>query len=318
MTTFRRLGLVVAVSLAALASTAAGASPKGVARPAAAPLKADPGPGRVEIWQRQAGKGAEARKDVRAFELDALPLVETRRPDPQYAGWFSYRGVPLQSLLERYAPPAGVDLALLHFANGMQVPFAFRDAAYVGRADVFVARAIRPSPGAAFVVGTFPNISRPREGFVDVRPITFAGNKVVVRDPAHPAVPAAAAGVLSPWMHVDTLTGIELVSAKAYDAQLDVDATVHAGFELFRQSCQFCHGARGVGASFGWDFVDPVPMYTYRGERNLFYHVKYKPLDASARGLLMPALSHMSEEDATAIWRWLRAIATRPTPAYAP
>ena len=133
-------------------------------------------------------------------------------------------------------------------------------------------------------------------------------------------MPAANQDLFSPWKHVDSLTGIELVSAKAYYAQLDVDPDpkVRAGFRLFQQSCQFCHGARKVGAAFGWDFVEPTPIYSYRGGKNLFYHVKYKPLDATAKGLLMPALSYMTEEDAAALSRWLRAVATKPMPSYAP
>lgn len=278
------------------------------------------GDGTIEVWQRKAGKGAAGRLDAKTFDLDALPLVELRRSDAQYAGAFAYRGVPLQALIDQYAPPASVDLALLHFANGMQVPYAFRDADVVKRTDAFVARAMKPATGTAFVKARFPEIGRARPGFVDVRPITFGGNKVVVRETAHPAVPAEAQAILSPWMHVDTLTGIELVSSRAYYAQFDVDPdpAVRDGYRLFTQSCQFCHGARGVGAAFGWDFVEPVAVYNYRGGRNLFYHVKYKPLDAASRGLMMPALSHMSEKDAESIWRWLRAVATRPMPSYAP
>jgi mono/diheme cytochrome c family protein len=276
--------------------------------------------GKVDVWQRKPSSGAAARKDARTFDLDALPIVESRRPDIQYAGWFTYRGVPLQALIDAYKPPPSADLALLHFANGMQVPYAFRDAALVKRMDPFVARAMKPALALPFVTGKFPGISRARAGFVDVRPITFGGNKLVVRDGAHPAVPAEARSVLSPFMHVDSLTGIEFVSAKAYYAQFDVDPDpkIHAGFELYTQSCQFCHGARGVGAAFGWDFVEPVAMYSYRGERNLFYHVKFRPQDAVSKGLQMPALSHMSEADAAAVWQWLRAVATHPMPGYAP
>jgi len=73
-----------------------------------------------------------------------------------------------------------------------------------------------------------------------------------------------------------------------------------------------------MGAAFGWDFVEPVAMYSYRGERNLFYHVKFRPQDAVSKGLQMPALSHMSEADAAAVWQWLRAVATHPMPGYAP
>jgi len=290
------------------------------ARPASAGSGASPN-ARIDMWQRGTGDPADQTpRDVRSVDLDTQPLVEVRRADIQYGGQFGYRGVRVQTLIERYDPPAAVDLALLHFANGMQVPFEFRDSALVERIDPFIARAMRSAPGKPFVTGRFPNIDRARAGFVDVRPIEFGANKLVVGRREHPAVPEASQAVFSPWMHVDSLVGIEFVSSKAYYAQFDVDSDpdVRAGLALFRQSCQFCHGARKVGAAFGWDFVDPVPVYSYRGARNLFYHVKYKPLDATAKGLMMPALSHMSEQDATSVWRWLRAVATRPMPVYAP
>jgi mono/diheme cytochrome c family protein len=310
--TLRFVGLTL-VAMTVLPAVGMSAAP-----PAPATLSA-----KIEVWQRKspaAASGVEGRKDVRSFDLDALPSVETRRPDIQYAGSFSYRGVALRTLIERYAPPPEVDLALLHFANGMQVPFAFRDARLAKALDLFIAREMRPAPGAPFQKGRFPSISRAREGFVDVRPILFGANKLVVSQVAHPLVPVEAQAVFSPWMHLDSLTGIELVSSRAYYAQFDVDSDpgVRAGYRLFTQSCQFCHGARGVGAAFGWDFVQPVAIYSYHDELNLFYHVKYKPLDATARGLQMPALSYMTEQDAASIWRWLRAIATHPMPSYAP
>jgi hypothetical protein len=223
----------------------------------------------IDVWQRKASSGAAGRKDVKALDLDALSVSEIRRPDIQYGGWFSYRGVALQTLIDRYAAPPEADLALLHFANGMQVPYAFRDAALVKQLDLFVARGMRPAPGAPFATGSFPSISRPREGFVDVRPITFGANKLVVSGRAHPAVPKEAEPTFSPWMHVDSLTGIELVSSKAYYAQFDVDASadVRAGLRIYTQTCQFCHGARGVGAAFGWDFVEPIPSTAITARR---------------------------------------------------
>ena len=42
------------------------------------------------------------------------------------------------------------------------------------------------------------------------------------------------------------------------------------------------------------------------------------PLDASARGIQMPALSYMTEDEARSIWLWLKAVATHPLAAYAP
>jgi mono/diheme cytochrome c family protein len=256
---------------------------------------------------------------VRSLDPSKLALLEVRRRDVQYGDTFTFRGVPLQTLLERGGAPAQIDLALLHFANGMQVPYAFRDPELVKQLDLFVAVSIRRAPGRPFTTA-FPPVSRARGGLVDVRPIAFGANKLVVSDRAHPAVPKAAQATFSPWLHVDSLTGIELVSAKAYYAQFDVDssAQVHEGYRVFTETCQFCHGVRGVGAAFGWDFVEPVAAYRNQGTRDLFHQVRYKPLDAAARGLQMPALAHMSEEEATAIWRWMLTVATKPLASYAP
>ena len=52
--------------------------------------------------------------------------------------------------------------------------------------------------------------------------------------------------------------------------------------------------------------------------RNLFLHVAYKPSDAPERGLMMPAMRHMTEADAAVLWRWLKAVATETMPAYSP
>jgi len=306
-------------------ATAAALLTLGVFAPAPSPaLGAAANGSSIEIWVRGAGPGRAGepatRERLAVLALDGLPLTEAKRIDVQYHGAFTYRGVDLETIIARYAPPPGADLALLHFANGMQIPLAFRDTELMKRLSPFLARAMQMGPHAPMRLGRFPNVSRPRSGFVDVRPITFVGNKLVVSDGGHPDVPSAAQEVLSPWQQTDSLTGIELVSRNAYFAQFDVDPdpAVQAGHRLFVQSCQFCHGVRHAGAAFGWDFVEPTPIYDYRGQRNLFHHIKYKPLDASARGLEMPALSYMTEEDARSIWLWLKAVATRPLRPYAP
>ena len=278
----------------------------------------------IEVWVRKVGAGHAGESPggdrPQVVAIDSLPLADAKRIDVQYHGAFMYRGIDLQTVIQRSAPPPNVDVALLHFANGMQIPLAFRNAELMKSLSPFLARGIRLSAGRPMQVGRFPKISRPRSGFVDVRPITFAGNKLVVGNRDHPDVPEAARAVLSPWEQADSLTGIELASEAAYQAQFDVDPDpgVKAGHRLFTQSCQFCHGVRGTGAAFGWDFVEPTPMAEYRGERNLFLHVKYKPLDAAARAIQMPALSYMTEDDAKSIWLWLKAAADRPLRPYAP
>jgi mono/diheme cytochrome c family protein len=210
----------------------------------------------------------------------------------------------------------------------MAIPLPFRDAATMKRLDPVIARGMRTTPTGPMRLAAFPEIAKPNAATaanatagkaIDARPIAFSGNKMVVAEAWHPAMSPAALSSFSPWAHADTLTSIELVAAEPYYHQFDVsgDASVHQGLAIFRQSCQFCHGARKVGANFGWDFVEPTPIYSYhKPVRNLFYHVAYKPLDAAERGLMMPAMRFMTEADATLLWHWLRAVASRPMPPY--
>ena len=271
----------------------------------------------VEVWVRSPG-GPEAGGPRQKVDLGGLPSREGQRLDPQYGRAYRFRAIPVAALIEKISPAATVDLALLHFANGVMIPLPFRDAKAMARLDPWVARAV--------VVGgkarPLPSVTRPAPEYVDNRGIVFTGNKVVVAEDWHPGVAAAAGDRFSPWRHPDTLVGIELVKADAYYRQLDVDGAgpdARVGLEIFKQNCQFCHGARGVGAKFGWDFVEPVPVHKYRSShRQLFWHIRYKRHDAGERGEQMPALKHMTETDAAKLWIWLKAVASKPMPPYAP
>jgi len=279
----------------------------------------------IDLWVRHpgaigTGETAPVRERAQQIALDDLPLTDRQLSDVQYNGTFTYRGIELAAIIERFGPPASADLALLHFVNGMQIPLAFRDADVMGRLSPFVARGMRLGPKRPMQLGRFPKVSRPNAAVVDPRPTTFLGNKLVVAERGHPDVPPANRDVLSPWALADSLSGIEFVSRAAYYAQFDVDAdpAVKEGERLFTQSCQFCHGVRETGAAFGWDFVVPTPVAEYRQGRNFFLHVRYKPQDAVSRGLRMPALSYMTEDDARSLWRWLKAVADRPLRPYQP
>ena len=118
----------------------------------------------IEVWVRKpasssagepAAKGA-GRDRLQAVTIDSLPLVEAKQVDVQYHGAFVFKGIGLDALIARYAPPPDVDLALLHFANGMQVPLAFRDAEVVKRLSPFLARGMRLGPGSPMRIARFP------------------------------------------------------------------------------------------------------------------------------------------------------------------
>jgi len=280
-------------------------------------------PGRfVEVWLRGEGpaqEGVPHHTRSRRVDLDGGAAKQVDRYDAQYERVARYRGVPLSALIDGFTSDETLDLAILHFANGMAVPFAFRDRTATVRLDPFVARGYKPSRNEPFT-SAFPAIRK--DGAVpDPRPTQFAGNKLVVSDRWHPDVALATGAAFSPWARADTLLGVELVAAAAYYAQFDVggDPPVQRGLALYRANCQFCHGARRVGASFGWDFVDAPTVYDVQGSAaNLYHHIAYRPRNANELGLLMPALASLTEEDAGALQRWLQAIATRPMPTYVP
>lgn len=276
--------------------------------------------GRVEIWTRAPGQyavaSAPARLRVVTVALDRVATHEVTRSDAQYdKASHPYRVVDVEELLRGYGAPVSCDVALLHFDNGMVIPLPFRDRAAMERLHPAVARAMyRDGKWST----SFPSIAK-KDTEVDARPIQFDGNKLVVADSWHPDVAPIAGASFSPWLHADSLSGIELVAGAAYLGQLDVDEKTQPGFALYRQSCQFCHGARNVGAAFGWDFVDPLPIYQYRKTNvSLYYHVHYRAWNKGERGLMMPPLAFITEDDAGALLKWLEAIGTKPLRPYTP
>jgi mono/diheme cytochrome c family protein len=202
----------------------------------------------------------------------------------------------------------------------MVVPLPLRNQQVLDQLDPFIALRMRTSPRGPYRTA-FPPLTRKAREYTDVPVTRFSGNKMVVARLWHPAVAEPAQPNFSPWSFVDTLVAVELVTAAPYYKQFDVDSRteVRAGLALYRQSCQFCHGARRVGAKFGWDFVEPTPLHSYRkGEARLYYHVRFRRHDAVERGQNMPALKFMTKEDAGNLWQWLEAIGTRPMLAYTP
>ena len=264
----------------------------------------------IEVWTRRDGQSDEQgspHESSRRVRLDRVRLETVEHYDAQYGRVGQYRGVSLRDVLRDFAPDASLDLAILHFANGMAIPLAFRDGGAMKRLDPFIARA-----------SMFPSIPKKDTPF-DRRPIEFAGNKLVVKDRWHPDVAPGTPLGFSPWAHADTLVGIELVATAPYYAQFEAagEARVGQGLALFRQSCQFCHGVRHVGATFGWDFVDSAVIDRYEDSpANLYHNVAYKPRNAGELGLMMPPLAFLTESAAGEIRQWLQAISKSSPPPY--
>lgn len=266
----------------------------------------------IELWLRQPGDHVTAqpgRGKVVRFAPTDLTVTEFTRADVQYDGAKRrYRGVPLTRLMEGLSPPAGTDLALLHFANGMLVPVS-TDPGKLKALDLWVAVETWSDTGKKWTKA-FPQVASSGKPDLDHRPIKFAGNKVVSATRDHPMVAPATAVVFTPWRHVDSLTGIELVKSGPWYRQFYLGADTVTGLQVFKGSCQFCHGVRKIGARLGWDFVEPLPAADVRpSPTSLLFHIRYRSADAPLQGLMMPAIKSVTEAEAKALHAWMQALA---------
>ncbi|MBX7097721.1 MAG: hypothetical protein K1X89_08415 [Myxococcaceae bacterium] len=268
----------------------------------------------IAVWTHGTGPALPAKA---LLDLETLPSEVKELADPQYDGerrW--YRGVALQAVLERTPPGPGVDLALLHFQNGMVIPVPFQDPAVLKKLGVFVALATSYGAPDSGFVDTFEPAAKPGAQKTDRRPLRFDGNKLVVSSAWHPMVTAKASATFNPWRFADSLVAIEYVDEAAWYGQFEVSQATRAGAASFRGRCQFCHGARKVGAGYGWDFVEPYPLYKHRQSGSLLLHTKYRELDAAERGLMMPAFAEITAPEVEGLWQWLEAIGTQGLKPY--
>jgi hypothetical protein len=300
--------------LASLAPAWAGAaSPPGALPPAAAPAAGRDG---IEVWRKEPGS-TKGRLEVRTIRWQELTLEEVTRDDLQLGARRTFRGAPLKAFLFAAPTTALEDTALLHFRNGAQIPVPLK-AEVLDRLNAFVAREVRDPESGRFT-GDLGKLVHERAPWMEQRAIVFSGNKLVVSGPWHPSV-GATTTKFSPWAHVDTLVGIEMVSGEAWERQLRVDEDPRAlqGLGTYLARCQFCHGVRERGASLGWDFVKPVPLHTWRAPESLLYHVKLKKLDGAERGLLMPPQPDAEIDEIRALWTWMQAVGRRELRPYQP
>jgi mono/diheme cytochrome c family protein len=275
----------------------------------------------LEVWTRRAGKHAgfsRGRDALSAVDLSKLPQEERTLMDAQLGETHKYRGVPLQAVFEAAAPGAEPDLALLHFHNGMVVPVPFRDAKAMARLDVFVALAVEVEEnGKKRFTSDFPPLRKKGAESRDARPIFFDGNKVVVKTRWLPAVGLEGADAFSPWLHVDRLDGLEYVKSAPWRKQFAV-GDEPKGLDLYLSRCAFCHGVHKVGADYGWDFAEPIPIASIRPPQALVLHARYREGDAPERGLMMPSIKEFSDADAKLLWKWLKVMGDAEPKPYEP
>lgn len=274
----------------------------------------------VEVWTRAPGNHSATKKvrkqDARSIELEGhKATVDKRLQDLQYGKKVLYRGVPLARLL---ADTKGHDLAVLHFGNGAVIPVS-TDARVLKRLDALVAVAWKEGDGAW--QSAFPDMHR-EAGATDPRPLTFAGNKLVVPTEWHPYLKDAKGDGFSPWRWVNHLTGIELTDGDAYFRQFvpkTGGAVEKRGLTTYLRNCQYCHSAHDVGADYGGDFLRPFALHTVKSPKDLTDHVTIRKMNARRLGLMMPTQKQIDPDDLGALLKWVEALSKeRDLSSYAP
>ena len=298
-------------------------SPTKPATGAAAPPVQDDAGGSVLIWRRASGA---ADKHPRAAQtrltLDSLALVERTIRDPRAKAenpTIRVRGTTLQALLaaarkaraDLHAP--SIDTVVLRFKNGTRLPVPLGDAEQKAL-DIFIARSVRVGERWS---NDFESLPLGPSNYPAPRSLVFSGNRVFVGDPARLV---AVAGGFDPTGFLDSLIEIELIDAGAWRKVLEVgDAPVEkGGLSVFLNRCAFCHGVRGAGASLGWDFVQPMPLSTWRKTPEaLFDHVRASKLQAGEQGLIMPAQHNVTLEEMKLLHAWMQRVAETQLRPYA-
>lgn len=227
--------------------------------------------------------------------------------DAQYGRPIDVAGYSLDALARAHNFDRFGDLALLHFANGMVIPYDFKNGRYQEQLRPFIACQYFESRGKHRKQVGFPSLSRPDPAYRDPRPIQFDSNKLVVASLDHPMHGSTNRSGFSPFRHCNSLQLIELVDRQSYYQQFAAkDPKLKAGETVFLHRCQFCHGLYKVGAQFGWDFVGPLPVHIKRQVDSLYNHIKYPKAQAFEWGTLMPHQKDITQDEVRDLWLWIK------------
>ncbi len=276
----------------------------------------------IKMWTRAPGDYSSSAENLPQHEVslltNSLQTQVKRLSDTQYTGEKLFKAISLEELISSYKHKFKSNLVLLHFQNKMIIPLSLDDIADF-KGKIFLATAIKHD---GKWITEFPIVERPNDTWRDPRPIRFCGNKMVVSNPYsfRLAGQNMTPKPFTPWHHVNSLVGIEFADKNAYYAQFDIGKSpqVAEGFQVFKNRCQYCHGAQRVGADLGWDYAGPIPAYEKRPVASLFLHVKYEKAEAFRLGTIMPPQSDIQEHEATVLWQWLKDVAKLKLRPYKP
>ena len=268
----------------------------------------------IDVWTRTSAKywdNREVRKSFRtSVNLNAKAAKAYALFDSQYRQKRFYKGYYLADLFEGLKRGENTDTMLLRFKNGMQIPIDLQNLQR-NRTSLFLALSIKNSSGKW--QRRFPKLRKPNILLKDPRPLQFMLNKVVVDDPKKVLNTSIR---INPFRFADSLEAVEFIDDDAFMSQYYVKG-FQRGQEVYGARCRFCHSVRGVGGSYGWDFVDPLPIYKKRGPQSLSLHVRYQKNAALEHGLMMPQ-QEISDRETEDLWKWLKAVSTKRLPSYRP
>jgi hypothetical protein len=277
----------------------------------------------VNFWVRSSGNHAlgikRSGKHKAHADLDALPQEEVELDDAQYGRPVKVKGIRLGDLLDRYPQSHAHDMVLLHFHNKMVVPIALGGGG-LDSLNALLAREILDPDSGAYTTD-FPKIARQEGYYEDPNPIAFTGNKLIVPQTEFPdSGHGDTTSPIFPFAVSDSLVGLEFVQQRAYFAQFNAggEDQVQDGMEVFFRRCQYCHSVSDVGAAYGWDFLKPVPIHTFKKADELTYHVKYAKMNAVQRGLRMPPQVDVEDAEIIALLKWIETLNKTKVKSYDP
>ena len=256
-------------------------------------------------------KGAPVR-DINSRMVDpAKHATRTGRVfDHQYGRNIEIKSLGLRELVGMYHPRlVGMDLAILHFSNGILFPLPLN--MLKTNPEPLIATAIRQK---GRWTATFPPVRLHQSG--SVQKVSFKGNKLVVgRSWLKKYAKATKYGELDPFRRAGSLVGVEFVDSNAWFAQFRVasEKSHFRGRMVYFKRCQFCHSIRGLGATHGPDFDSPR-VSRYFTAKKIYTHVRL----AGRKGGGMPGQGDFTKAEARDFALWLKGVKKTALTEYRP
>ena len=277
----------------------------------------------ITMWTRKPGDYSLGKKlnkmAVQTINLNKVKGETRTLDDVHYQKNMTFKGVSLMDLVATYNATPNLNLALLHFKNGMIYPVRREDRKSMQK--IFVAHMVKLKKGFSYKFPDSVIKEVSRGGKVREIKTSFQGVKIAVQKdwlrigkdnrPIH--------GSFNPFQYADSFVGIEFAEAEAYYNQFRVKDYFKKRFDgrvVYIAHCQYCHGVKGIGAAYGRDFIGDMPVFENLEPIALFKQVKQPNRGVSAD--LMPHQPDFKPSEARDLWKWLRTISIERLLPYKP